>query len=138
MKTLTAVASIVALFAVSASATPVPHTQDRLTRPDLADESQKADTKVNSRLHAKEGWMGPTTGPLVAADPPHSPEGKLQVYVDCSPLGVEQLEALERAGLTVDGVEPSQGRVRGSIEAAKLDEVAKFWWVQAVRPVDLA
>lgn len=138
MKPLSIVASIIALFAVSASAAPrpVPHTLDRLTRPDLADGSQKT-SKVSSRLRA-EGRVGPTTGPLVPAKLPRSPDGKLQVYVDCSPLGVEQLEALERAGLTVDGVEPTRGRVRGSIDAAALDRVAEFSWVHAVRPVDRA
>ena len=138
MKPLSTVVSIIALVAASASAAPVPHRHDRLTRPDAGAVSQKADRKVSSRLRASEGWVGPSTGPLVAADPPRSPEGKLQVYVDCSPLGVEQLAALERAGLTVDGVEPDQGRVRGSIDAAALDRVAEFWWVQAVRPVDPA
>jgi subtilisin family serine protease len=138
LKPLITVVSIIAILAVSASAAPVPRTHDRLTRPDLGDRSQKAGTKVSSRLRAKEGWVGPPTGPLVAADPPRSPEGKLQVYVDCSPLGVEQLDALERAGLTLDGVEPSQGRVRGRIDAAALDQVADFAWVHAIRPVDPA
>jgi len=138
MKPLSIVASMITLFAVSASAAPrpVPHTLDRLTRPDLADGSQKT-SKVSSRLRA-EGRVGPTTGPLVPAKLPRSPDGKLQVYVDCSPLGVEQLEALERAGLTVDGVELTRGRVRGSIDAAALDRVAEFSWVHAVRPVDRA
>ena len=90
MKPLSIVASIITLFAVTASAAPrpVPHTLDRLTRPDLADGSKKT-SKVSSRLRA-EGRVGPTTGPLVPAKLPRSPEGKLQVYVDCSPLGVEQ------------------------------------------------
>jgi subtilisin family serine protease len=74
----------------------------------------------------------------VPADPPRSPEGKLQVYVDCSRLGAEQLAALEQAGVTVDGVELDRGRVRGSIDPAALDLVAGFSWVHAVRPVDRA
>ena len=82
--------------------------------------------------------MGPLAGALVPADPPRSPEGKLQVYVDCSPLGAEQLAALEQAGVTIDGVEPARGRVRGSVDPAALDGIAAFSWVHAVRPVDRA
>jgi subtilisin family serine protease len=138
MRPLPTIAAIVALLAASASAAPqqAPHTHDQLTRPDLGAASQKVDSKVSSRLRAAEGWVG--AGPLVPADPPRSPDGKLQVYVDCSPLGVEQLEALERAGLTVDGVEPIRGRVRGRMDAAALDRVAEFSWVRAVRPIDRA
>jgi subtilisin family serine protease len=138
MRPLPTITAIVALLAASASAAPqqATHTHDRLTRPDLGAVSQKVDSKVSSRLRAAEGWVG--TGPLVPADPPRSPDGKLQVYVDCSPLGPEQLDALERAGLTVDGVEPNHGRVRGSLDAAALDRVAEFSWVHAVRPIDRA
>jgi subtilisin family serine protease len=144
MKRLSTVVSIIALCAVSASAAPplvprpAPRTLDRLTRPDLGVESHKGDRKVSSRLRAAAGWVGPLAGPLVPADLPRSPEGKLQVYVDCSPLGAEQLAALEEAGVTVDGVEPARGRVRGSIDPAALDRVAEFSWVHAVRPVDRA
>jgi subtilisin family serine protease len=144
MKRLSTVASIVALCAVGASAAPTlvprpaPRTLDRLTRADLADGSKKADGKVKSRLRAAEGWMGPVAGPFVPADPPRSPDGKLEVYMDCSPLGAAQLAALEQAGVTVDGVEPERGRVRGRTDAATLDRVAGFGWVHAVRPVDRA
>jgi subtilisin family serine protease len=144
MQRLSTVASLIALCAVSASAAlplvprPAPRTLDRLTRPDFAVGSTKADRKVSSRLRAAEGWMGPLAGPLVPADPPRSPDGKLQVYVDCSPLGAEQLAALEQAGVTVDGVEPARGRVRGRMDPAALDRVATFSWVHAVRAVDRA
>ena len=74
---------------------------------------------MSSRLRAAEGWAGPLAGALVPADPPRSPEGELQVYVDCAPLGAEQLAALERAGMTVDGVDFGRGRVRGSIDASR-------------------
>jgi subtilisin family serine protease len=40
--------------------------------------------------------------------------------------------------LTVDGVESDRGRVRGNIDAAALDRLAEFSWVQAVRPIDRA
>ena len=93
---------------------------------------------MSSRLRAAERWVGPLAGALVPADPPRSPEGKLQVYVDCSPLGAEQLAALEQAGVTIDGVDTDRGRVRGSIDPAALDQVAEFSWVRAVRPVDRA
>jgi subtilisin family serine protease len=138
MRPLSTIASILALVAASASAGPVPHTHDRLTRPDAGAGSQKSDRKVSSWLRAAKGGGRSLAGPLVPADPPRSPEGKLQVYVDCSPLGAEQVDALERAGLTVDGVDSDRGRVRGSIDAALLDRVAEFSWVHAVRPVDRA
>ena len=138
MRPLSTVASIIALVAASASAGVVPHTHDRLTRPDAGAVSQKADRKVSSWLRAAKGGRRPLAGPLVPADPPRSPDGKLQVYVDCSPLGAEQVDALERTGLAVDGVDSDRGRVRGSIDAALLDRVAEFSWVHAVRPVDRA
>src|SRR5262245_29596701 len=142
MKSLSRVASIlVALFAISASAAPpqsAPHTRDRLGRPHLAPGSEKSHSKVSSWLRAAQRRLGPSAGPLVPADPPRSPEGKLLVYVDCAPLGVEQLEALDRAGLTVDGVDFAHGRVRGRIDDDRLDRVAAFSWVHAVRPIDRA
>jgi subtilisin family serine protease len=141
MNSLCSVASIVAAFlAISASAAPqsAPHTLDHLTPPQLARGSKTADTKVSSWLRAAQRRLGPSAGPLVPADPPRSPDGKLQVYVDCDPLGVEQIEALGRAGLTVDDVDFGLGRVRGSIDDAQLDRVAEFSWVHAVRPVDRA
>ena len=144
MKRLSIVASVIALCAVNASAAlplaqgPAPHTLDRLTRPALPNGSTKANPKVSGRLRAAEGRMGPLTSALVPADPPRSPEGRLQVYVDCSPLGAEQLAALEQAGVAVDGVDLAQGRVRGTMDPAALDRVAEFWWVRAVRPVDRA
>src|SRR5262245_34658767 len=95
MKSLSPVTSIlVTLFAISASAAPqsAPHTLDRLSRPHLAPGSEKSRSKVSSWLRAPQRRLGPSSGALVPADPPRSPEGKLLVYVDCDPLGVEQLE----------------------------------------------
>src|SRR5262249_26350220 len=144
MPRLSIAASIIALCAASASAVPglvprpAPRTVDRLPRLAVADGSKKTDLKVSSRLRAAERRLrpGPLGGPLVPADPPRSPEGELQVYVDCAPLGAEQLAALRRAGVTVDGVEPDRGRVRGRVDQSALDRVAGFSWVHAVRPVD--
>jgi subtilisin family serine protease len=140
MKALWTVVSIIALFAMSASAAPqgAPHTIDHLTRPDLAGRSKKANRKLSSWLRSAEGGGGPLTGPLVPADPPRSPDGSLLVYVDCAPLGDEQLDALARAGMTVDGVDLDRGRVRGSIDASALERIAEFSWVHAVRPIDPA
>jgi len=138
---LLSVASILAaLFAISASAAPQsgPHTLDRLTRPHLARGSKAPHNKVSSWLRAAQRGLGPFAGPLVPADPPRSPEGELLVYVDCDPLGAEQIEALEGAGLTVDGVDFGHGRVRGKVDDALLNRLAEFSWVHAVRPVDRA
>src|SRR5262245_5160884 len=124
MSSRSSVASILAaFFAISASAAPqsASHTLDRLTRPHLARGSKAAPNKVSSWLRAAQRGLGPSAGPLVPADPPRSPEGELLVYVDCDPLGAEQIEALERAGLTVAGVDFGHGRVRGSIDDALLD-----------------
>jgi subtilisin family serine protease len=137
MKTLWTATSLIALFVASASAAPAPRTLDHLTRPDVAHGATKAQRKVSSRMRAAEE-LGPLAGPLVPADPPRSPDGKLLVYVDCAPLGAEQVDALERAGLTVDGVDLDRGRVRGRIDDALVDRVAEFSWVHAVRPVDPA
>jgi subtilisin family serine protease len=141
MNSLSSVASVLAaVFAVGASAAPLsaPHTLDRLTRPHLASGSKTSHDKVSSWLWAAQRRLGPNAGPLVPADPPRSPDGKLLVYVDCDPLGGEQIAALEQAGLTVDGVDFGLGRVRGSIDDVLLDRVAAFSWVHAVRPIDPA
>jgi len=138
---LSFVASILAaLFATSASAAPqsAPHTLDRLTRPHLTRGSKATHDKVSSWLRAAQRSLGRSAGPLVPADPPRSPEGELLVYVDCDPLGVEQLAALAQAGLTVDGVDFGLGRVRGRVDDALLDRIAELWWVHAVRPIDRA
>jgi subtilisin family serine protease len=138
MKTHWTTASLIALFAANASAAPPPRTLDHLTRAHLAQASKKADSKVSRWLRAARGGMPPSAGPLVPVHPPRSTEGKLLVYVDCAPLGAEQVDALERAGLTVDGVDLARGRVRGRIDDDLLDRVAEFSWVHAVRPVDRA
>src|SRR5262245_10237157 len=158
MSRLSIAASIIALCAASASAVPgstgwgpagpppvpgrlprpAPRTVDRLPHAAVRDGSKKTDLKLGSRLRAAESRLGPLAGPLIPADPPRSPEGELQVYVDCAPLGAEQLAALRRAGVTVDGVEPDRGRVRGRVDQSALDRVAGFSWVHAVRPVDRA
>src|SRR5215831_12716332 len=141
MNFLSFVASILAaFFAISASAAPQsgPRTFDRLIRPHIARGSKAAHNNVSSWLWAAKRRLGPSAGPLVPADPPRSPRGELLVYVDCDPLGVEQLDALDRAGLTVDGVDFIRGRVRGSIDDARLDRLAAFSWVHAVRPIDRA
>src|SRR5262245_7244717 len=141
MKSLSPVTSIlVTLFAIGASAAPqsAPHRLDRLSGPPLARGSGRSRSKLSRWRRTPQRQLGPSSGPLVPADPPRSPEGKLLVYVDCDPLGVEQLDALNRAGLTVDGVDFVHGRVRGRIDDDRLDGVAAFSWVHAVRPIDRA
>jgi subtilisin family serine protease len=141
MRSLSSVALIVAaLFAISASAAPqsAPHSLDRITRPDLARGSTAVHRKVSSWLRSSRRRLGPFAGPLVPADPPRSRNGKLLVYVDCDLLGAEQIEALEQAGLTVDGVDLGHGRIRGSIDDDQLDRIAEFSWVHTVRPADQA
>ena len=138
MKPLSTVASIIALVAASASAAPVPHTHDRLTRPDAGAGSQKADRKVSSWLRAAKG--GGDRSPARSSRPTRRarPTASCRCTWIARPSGAEQVAALERAGLTVDGVDSGRGRVRGSIDAALLDRVAEFSWVHAVRPVDRA
>lgn len=144
MRALWSVVSIVTCCAATLSAAaplpprPTPRTLDRLTSAGLAPGSKEPHRKVASRLRAAEGWAGPLAAGLVPADPPRASDGKLQVYLDCTTLGAAQLTALERAGLTVDGVEAARGRVRGTIDSGALDQVAGFSWVRAVRPVDRA
>src|SRR5262245_36109240 len=127
MKRIATVASIITFCAATASAAPslvprpAPRTLDRLARADLLHGSKNADRKVSSRLRAAEGWAGPLASGLVPADPPRSPDGKLQVYVDCSPFGDEQVARLEQNGVNVEGVDTARGRVRGSIDPGALD-----------------
>jgi subtilisin family serine protease len=130
--------SILVLCAAAASAADVPRSNDRLTAADLPVRSAKDDAKVSGQLRASEGWAGPLAAGPVPVGPPRTPDGRLRVTIDCAPLGDEQLAALERAGVTVDGVDRERGRVRASVDASLLDRVAAFAWVRAVRPVDPA
>src|SRR5262245_48510756 len=97
------------LAAPSPSLRPAPHTLARFALAASANGGDKADGKVSSRLRAADAWFGPRVGALVPANPPRSPDGKLQVYVDCSPLGAEQMQTLEQTGVTIEGVETARG-----------------------------
>src|SRR5262245_64685083 len=118
MKYVSTAASIIALCAASALAAPplalqpAPRTLDRFTLPGLTSGSKTTDRKVSGRLRAVERRLGPVAGSLVPADPPRSPDGMLRVYVDCSPLGADQMAALERAGAVIAGLELWIGSVR--------------------------
>ncbi len=132
------VAPVLLLCAVTASAAGVPRASDRLTAADLPARNAKGDAKVHAQLRAGDGWAGPLAAGPVPLGPPRTPDGRLRVYVDCVPLGDAQLAALQRAGVTVDGVDRERGRVRARVDAALLDRVAAFEWVRSVRPVDPA
>jgi hypothetical protein len=145
MNRFSTVVSIVALTAVSASATTpaagqlAPHTLHRLTLPAAATAGKMLDPKVSSWLRAATRRFGAApAGALVPAEPPRSADGKLEVYIDCSTLGPEQLAKLHDVGVSVDGIELKRARVRGSLDPAALTEVAAFPWVRAVRPIDRA
>src|SRR5262245_30229325 len=108
--------SLVTLCAATASVAaplpprPAPRTLDHLRGAGIAAVGKDADRKVSTRLRAAERWGGPRAAGLVAADPPRSPDGKLEVYLDCATLGAEQLAALANAGVTVEAVEAARGR----------------------------
>jgi subtilisin family serine protease len=91
--------------------------------------------KISSRLRPPL-IAGPTAGGLVAAPPPHAVDGRLHVYIDCSPLGSAELLKLQQAGVRIERIQMARGLVQARVDASALDTLAGFSWVRAIRSVD--
>src|SRR5215470_13394610 len=96
-----------------------------------------SNAKIQSRLLPPRG-AGPSASGLVAAPPPLEADGTLHVYLDCSPLGANELMMLEQAGARIERIHLAHGLVQARVEPSALDTLAGFWWVRAIRSADRA
>src|SRR5262245_37079791 len=62
-----------------------------------------SNAKIQSRLLPPR-TAGPLAGGLVAAPPPLAADGRLHVYLDCSPLGATELLKLQQAGVRIERI----------------------------------
>src|SRR5215469_8922364 len=96
-----------------------------------------SNAKIQSRLLPPR-TAGPLAGGLVAAPPPLAVDGRLHVYLDCSPLGATELLKLQQAGARIERILMARGLVQAWVDPRALDTLAGFWWVRAIRSVDPA
>jgi len=97
----------------------------------------RGNAKIESRLLPPRA-AAPSAGGLVAAPPPLAADGRLHVYLDCSPLGANELSKLRRAGARIERVHMARGLVQARVDPSALDTLAAFPWVRAIRSVDRA
>jgi hypothetical protein len=96
-----------------------------------------SNAKIQSRL-LPPGGAGPSASGLVAAPPPLEADGSLQVYLDCSPLGANELMMLQQAGARIERIHLARGLVQARVDPSALETLAGFWWVRAIRSADRA
>jgi subtilisin family serine protease len=96
-----------------------------------------SNAKIESRLLPPRG-AGPSASGLVAAPPPLEADGSLHVYLDCSPLGANELMMLQQAGARIERIHLARGLVQARVDPSTLDTLAGFWWVRAIRSADRA
>jgi len=141
---LIALIGLLCATVVSATASPgqpLPHALDRIlgTVRDMraARALRPHAGKISSRLLPPR-TTGPLARGLVAAPPPLAADGRLHVYLDCSPLGSAELQKLQQAGVQIERIQMARGRVQARVDASALETLAGFWWVRAIRSVDRA
>ena len=122
MRTSCATLSTMLFWAVTASAASLPpQTLDPLANPLSGMRAGHApgspEGKVSWGLRAAP--VGPLAGGLVPADAPRAADGRLHVYLDCSPLGSAELAALAAAGVSVERVKMDTGRVQARVDPAR-------------------
>src|SRR5262249_20567563 len=93
--------------------------------------------KIQSRLLPPRS-AGPSASGLVAAPPPLEADGSLHVYLDCAPLGANELMLLEQAGARIERIHLARGLVQARVDPSALDTPARFWGVRAIRGADRA
>src|SRR5262249_41437718 len=96
-----------------------------------------SNAKIESRLLPPR-TAAPSAGGLVAAPPPLAADGSLHVYLDCSPLGANELSKLRQAGARIERIHMARGLVQAWVDPSTLDALAAFPWVRAIRSVDRA
>src|SRR5262249_12483347 len=130
----------IALLCATVSATtssaqsPLDHVLDTLR--DLR-AARGSNAKIQSRLLPPR-TAAPSAGGLVAAPPPLAADGRLHVYLDCSPLGANELSKLRQAGVRIERIHMARGLVQARVDPSALDTLAAFPWVRAIRSVDRA
>src|SRR5262245_6563847 len=96
-----------------------------------------SNAKIQSRLLPPR-TAGPLAGGLVASPPPLAADGRLHVYLDCSPLGATELLKLQQAGVRIERIDMARGLVQARVDPSALDTLAGIWWVRAIQSVDRA
>jgi subtilisin family serine protease len=107
-----------------------------------------SDVRTARALHAHHGkissrllpplTVGPMASGLVAAPPPLAADGSLHVYLDCSPLGTNELRKLEQVGARIERIHMARGLVQAWVDPSTLDTLAGFSWVRVIRRADPA
>ena len=121
-----------ALATTSSAQSPLDHVLDTLHNLRAA---RGSDAKIQSRLLPPR-TAAPSSGGLVATPPPLAADGSLHVYLDCSPLGANELSKLQQAGARIERVHMARGLVQAWVDPSALDTLAAFSWVRAIRSVD--
>src|SRR5262249_8169711 len=70
--------------------------------------------------------------------PPLAADGSLHVYLDCSPLGANELSKLRQVGARIERIHMARGLVQAWVDPSALDTLAAFPWVRAIRSIDRA
>src|SRR5262249_41534759 len=118
----------------SSSQSPLDHVLDTLR--DLR-AARGSNAKIQSQLLPPR-TAGPAAGGPVAAPPLPTADGRLHVYLDCSPLGANELSKLRQAGARIERIQMARGLVQAWVDPSALDTLAAFPWVRAIRSVDRA
>src|SRR5262249_36040253 len=87
--------------------------------------------KIQSQLLPPR-TAGPLAGGLVAAPPPLAADGSLHVYLDCSPLGQNELMKLEQAGARIERIHIARGLVQAWGDPSAPEPLARLWRVRAI------
>src|SRR5215471_15466395 len=96
-----------------------------------------SNAKIEPRL-LQPRTAAPSAGGLVAAPPPLAADGSLHVYLDCSPLGANELSKLRQVGARIERIHMARGLVQAWVDPSALDTLAAFPWVRAIRSIDRA
>src|SRR5262249_44876953 len=128
--------SIALLFAaVSATTSSAQGALDQVVA-NLRDvRAARANAKIQSRL-VPPGTAARSAGGLVAAPPPLAADGSLHVYLDCAPLGANELTKPAQAGARIERIHMARGIVQAWVDPSALQTLAGFSWVRAIRSVD--
>src|SRR5262249_5185216 len=129
---IVSIALLCATVSTSSAQSPLDHVLDSLR--DLR-AARGSNAKIESRLLPPR-TAAPSAGGLVAAPPPLAADGSLHVYLDCWPLGANELSKLRQAGARIERIHAARGLVQAWVDPSALDTLAAFSWVHAIRSVD--
>ena len=137
MKSQLIVSVVLLVATVSATTSRAQSAPDPLAALRNVRAARGSNAKIQSRLLPPRGARRSASG-LVAAPPPLAADGSLHVYLDCSPLGANELSKLRQAGARIERIHLARGLVQARVDPSALDTLAGFWWVRAIRSADRA